>query len=289
MNGNIMSQDAEMRTKTDTVFGSNRMTYRPYILGLAGRLVSKASGRLQEKNHTTVDYDVAQKFPREAIAEALKPTQTELKQVHGVASEFQYTQYPSSVELNISNMSDTDSENVRAGILNELNKEWDAAGWYGDGINNNGYVGNPNADIKTTPSALTFDTLVAETQTALSNIKAVTDITSTSLSRINYVYDREIAAILNSYAAGSEVTNLKKFQELFPGMGMEELPSILLDGGKFLMIVSEFVELHHAGLPGLWSTETRKHGLENSSLYTYESTSVRVEIKGAVQEVTFGG
>lgn len=289
MNGNIMSQDTEMRTKTDAVFGSNRMTYRPYILALAGRRTSKASGRLQEKNHTTVDYDVAQKFPHEAIAEALKPTQTELKQVHGVASEFQYAQYPSSVELNVSNMNDTNSENVRAGIMNELNKEWDTSGWYGDGITNVGYVGNPNAGIKTTPSALTFETLVTESQLALGNIKAVTDITSTNLARINFVYDAEIAAILNSYGAGSEVTNLKKFQELFPGMTMEELPSNLLAGGKFLMIVSEFIDLHHAGLPGLWSTEERNHGLTNSSLYTYESTSVRVEVKGAIQEVTFGG
>lgn len=289
MKSNVMSRDVNIITQADAVYGSNRMTYTPLSIGLAGNTKSYDAGKLEEKTHTTVNYDVAQKFPQDGLAEALKATQTELKQVHGVSSEFQYVQYASGVEFNISNMAGVDPVNIRAGITNNLAKEWDTAVFYGDGLNNHGYVNHPKATIYTSPAALSFATLVAEMQKAVTNIKGISDVTSSNLARVRFVHDSEIAAILDVYEAGATQTNREKLEKLFPGMPMEEAPQHLLNGGKFLMVLSEMVTLHHASLPGLYATEAGKYGLSESSLFTYESTAVELEIAGAIQETTFGG
>lgn len=289
MKSNVMARDAAIIKQNDEIYGSNRMTYRPISIGLAGNTKSYDSGKFEEKTHTTVNYDVAQKFPQEAMAEALKATQTELKQVHAVSSEFQYAQYASGLEFSISNMTGVDPLNIRAGITNNMSKEWDAAAWFGDGLNNYGYVGHPLANIATVPEALTFDSLVVRMQERLGNIKGISDVTSDDLARVRLVYDSEIAALLDKYEAGSNQTNREKLEKLFPGMPMEEAAKILLSGGKFIMVLSEVVTLHHASLPGLYATEPGKYKMSESSLFTYESTSVELEIAGAIQEVTFGG
>lgn len=289
MKSNVMARDAAIIKQNDEIYGSNKMTYRPLSIGLAGNTKSYDSGKLEEKTHTTVNYNVAQGFPQDAMAEALKATQTELKQVHGVSSEFQYVQYASGLEFSISNMTGINPVNIRAGITNNLSKEWDAAAWFGDGLNNHGYAGHPDGNVRTVPDALTFATLVTRMQESLGNIKDISDVTSDDLGRVRLVYDSEIAALLDKYETGQNQTNREKLEKLFPGMPMEEAPKLLLNGGKYLMVLSEMVTLHHASMPGLYATDVGKYGMSESSLFTYESTAVELEVAGSIQEVTFDG
>lgn len=289
MKSNVMARDAAIIKQNDEIYGSNKMTYRPLSIGLAGNTKSYDSGKLEEKTHTTVNYNVAQGFPQDAMAEALKATQTELKQVHGVSSEFQYVQYASGLEFSISNMTGINPVNIRAGITNNLSKEWDAAAWFGDGLNNHGYAGHPDGNVRTVPDALTFATLVTRMQESLGEIKDISDVTSDDLGRVRFVYDSEIAALLDKYETGQNQTNREKLEKLFPGMPMEEAPKLLLNGGKYLMVLSEMVTLHHASMPGLYATDVGKYGMSESSLFTYESTAVELEVAGSIQEVTFDG
>lgn len=83
MPSNILARNDTMYQQNNGLYGSNRITYTPNVFGLAGNTKSYNAGKLQEGKHTTVNYDVAQRYPQEGIAEALKATQTELKQIHG--------------------------------------------------------------------------------------------------------------------------------------------------------------------------------------------------------------
>lgn len=287
MPSNILARNDTMYQQNNAVYGSNRITYTPNVMGLAGNTKSYNAGKLQEGKHTTVTYDVAQKFPQEGFAEALKATQTELAQIHGLSSSFEYVQYAHAAELVVSNLINADETNVQAGIINNMNMEWDSYVFHGDGLKNNGYANHPKAYKYTTPDALTWDTLVREANNALTRIKEKSGITSTELARITFAYDASVAGILNQFATGETVTQMEKFMKLFPNMEMVELPSTLLQHKGFLMLLREMVTLHHASIPGLYSSEDGKHGMSKSYVFTYESASVELEIDGAIQETTF--
>lgn len=287
MPSNILARNDTMYKQNDAVYGSNRITYTPNVMGLAGNIEPYNAGKLQEGKHTTVNYDVAQRYPQEGIAEALKATSTELKQIHGLSSSFEYVQYAHAVELVVSNLISADKTNVQAGIVNNLNMEWDAYVFHGDGIKNYGYSAHPKAYKHTTPDALTWDTLVRETNAALTRIKEKSGITSTELTRITFAYDASVASLLNQFATSETVTQMEKFQKLFPNMEMVELPSTLLQHKGFLMILREMVTLHHASIPGVYSSEEGPHGMSEATVYTYESAAVELEMDGAIQETTF--
>lgn len=287
MPSNILARNDTMYQQNNGLYGSNRITYIPNVMGLAGNVKAYTTGKLTEGKHATVNYDVAQKFPQEGIAEALKPTQTELKQIHALPSSFEYVQYAHAVELVVSNLVNVDTTNVRAGIINNMNMEWDSYVFHGDGLKNNGYANHPKAYKYSTPDALTWDTLIRETNAALTRIKEKSGLTSTELARITFAYDSTVAALLNQFATGEAVTQMEKFMKLFPNMEMVELPSTLLVHKGFLMILREMVTLHHASIPGLYSTEEGAHGMSESSVFTYESAAVELEIDGGIQEITY--
>lgn len=286
MKGNIITRDKEIIAASDAIYGDNRMTYSPYAIGLAGNSRAYNSGKFEEQSHATVVYDLTQKFPQDAMVEALKPTQTELRQIHAASSEFSYNQYASGVEFSVSNMSGASVSNVRAGILNNLAKKWDSIAFFGDGVGNYGFINHPKSDISSPAGAASFDLLVSVMQDSLANIKDISDVTGSTLNRIKFAHSGGITAILDKYEAGSQQTNRTKLKELFPEMFMEELPGFLLPGNKYLMTLSDVVTLHHASLPGLYATEPGKYGLSESSLYAFESTAVELELTGAIQEVT---
>lgn len=289
MPSNILARNDAMYQQNDSLYGSNRITYTPNVMGLAGNTKPYNAGKLQEGKHARVTYDVAQRYPQEGIAEALKATQTELKQIHGLSSSFEYVQYAHAVELVVSNLISADKTNVQAGIINNLNMEWDAYVFHGDGIKNNGYSAHPKAYKYTAPDALSWDTLIRETNAALSRIQDTTGLTDTELSRITFAYDSSVAQLFRKFSTtgNGDVTEMEKFQKLYPGMEMVQLPSTLLTHKGFLMILREMVTLHHASIPGLYSTEEGAHGMSESSVFTYESASVELEIDGGIQETTF--
>lgn len=287
MKSNVLTRDVENKTQADGLYGSNRQTYTAYCVGLAGNTKAYDSGKLQEQSHTTVTYDVAQKFPEHQLAEALKATQTELKQVHGFAGEFTYVQFAHGVEFQISNMTGADATNIRAGINNNITKEWDASAFRTTSINP-GYVGHP----KSTPiagGALNFASLVDKIGEAITALKGIADITSADLARVVSVINAPVAAVLDKFETGETQTNRQRLQALYPGMDLVEVPAALMGGttGKVLVMLPEQITFHHASMPGLYNTESGRHGMSEASLFVYESTAVELETQGVIQEVTF--
>ncbi|MBG7617730.1 MAG: hypothetical protein IZT57_05105, partial [Chloroflexi bacterium] len=172
-----MTQDQDMITANEALYGTTKITYNPISLGLAGSEALHDVGSLQERSHTSISYNLAENFPSDQIASALKPTMTELAQVTAVSSEFKFCQFAKGVEFKLSNLNGISSTNIEAGINKELWKEWDAMVF--DGMaGNEGFRGNSKGNYITAGAALTFDQLVIEVDGAISRIKTVTGITS---------------------------------------------------------------------------------------------------------------
>lgn len=286
MKSNVLTRDVENVAAADGLYGSNRQTYVAYSVGLAGNTKPYSNGKLQEQSHKSVTYDVAQKFPEHQLAEALKATQTELKQVHGMPGEFEYVQFAHGVEFQISNMAGADATNIRAGINNNMTKEWDATS-FKTSAQNPGYLDHPRA-AQITGGALSFATLVSQISAGLAAIKDISDVTSSDLSRVNAVINSAVAAVMDKYETGELQTNRERLEKLFPGLVFTEVPSFLMGGaGKVLLVLSEQVTFHHASMPGLYSTESGRHGMSEASLFVYESTAVELESDGVIQQINF--
>lgn len=287
MKSNVMTVDKEMVSLNASLYGLNRIKYRPLALSIAGNTKTYDNG-VKEKSHKVITWDVAQKFPSDQLAEIMKPTMSELPQVHFLPSEFTYNQYAKTVEAKISAAFGGDVTNGQAGALQELWKEWDSLVMKGEGFNE-GFIGHSKATIKAA-SALSFATLTSEAIEALGNIKSMSGITSDELGRVLFVHDSKITAMLDKYESGSELTNREKFEKQFPGMVLVEAPQAVFASagtGKFLMVLREMVTIHHASLPAVYAVATGKYGLDADTLYTYESVGVELEQEGAIQEVNF--
>lgn len=288
MRSNLISREAQITDMTVGAYGSSRMTYNAIAFALAGNDKIYDSGKLKEQNHVHVVYDVAQKFPEQQLAEALKQTATDLRQVHAAPNEFKYVQSAKGVEFQLSNMSNADSGSINASVLRQLLKEWDHMACYG-GAGNEGFFGHSKAQ-QTAAGALSFASLTSQLVAAVGRLKPITDTTSDNLSGITFAYSGAIAAILDVYESGAEITNREKLERQFPGMVMIELPSNIVDAtapGKFLLVATQLVTLHQASTPQVYATEQGKYGMSTDTLFIYESAGVELEEAGAIQETTF--
>ena len=289
MQSNVMTQNREMIALNEGLFGTGRFQYSPISLGLAGTEKTYDVGSLNEKSHSEINYNLAEEYPADQIAAALKPTQTELAQVTAVGNKFTFCQYAKGVEFKVSNMGDRSMVNVRAQIMRELWKEWDAGVWSGTS-GNAGYVGNPKGNYTTGAAALSFDSLVTEVTAAIGRIKAVSEMTSDEYSRVTLVHDDSVTAILRKFEGTSEISNEAKFMQLFPGLVLVEAPNnIMPTGGKgeVILVLRESVRLHRASVPAIYNEEPGKHGLSTETLFTYESAGVELEVAGTIQGVKF--
>lgn len=287
MKANVIAKDKEIEKVSGELYGDNRISYRAMSVGLAGKTKSYPAD-LKEATHTTVSYDVAEKFPEETLGEALKSTQTELAQVHAIHSQFSFHQFPWAVEFVMSNLSNAEVGNVMTGIAKQFLKQWDNHVFNGVGPNE-GYLGHSRA-TQITGAALTFDELVTRTREALFNFKENMDITSSEYNRVTMAVDAAVNGVLETIEAGEQFSNREKFLKMFPGLSIVELPGNLLAAGgpgKALFVFRDVVTLHHASLPHVEGTESKNYGMAVGTLWAYESAGVEVEIQGGIQEVTF--
>lgn len=290
MHSNVMTADVEMIAQNDGLYGTTKLVYSPISLGLAGQEKTYDVGSLQENQHSEVHYSLAEEFPHDQIAAALKPTMTELAQVTAVSSKFKFCQFAKGVEFRISNIGDKNMQNVEAGINKELWKEWDHNTFVGVSGSNEGFSGHSKG-VVITGGALTYDELVAQTTVALTNIKQVGDLTSDEYGMVTMLHDSRVTAVLRVFEAGSDISNSEKFMKLFPMLVMVEAPIAIMDNttgsGQAMYVLRDLVTLHRASVPALYGREQGKYGLSQESLFTYESTAVELEAVGVIQEVNF--
>ncbi|CAH9011436.1 conserved hypothetical protein [Vibrio phage 236O40-1] len=283
---NILYKDQVMEEQNDRIYGSNRIRYMPWVNKIVGAEVNKSSGRLEEADYKQVNYDVLQKFPLDKVAEAIKASSTELAQVEAKPGEFNYTRLPIGVEFVMSNLKQANMANVEAGIINELNKQFDNEAYVGS-YGNTGVANNPNMVTLAAVSVTDMKTFLGAVNTGLQAQKDALGLTDSDMGDVLIGYTSKVSELLNNISADS-VTGRKIFNDTYPDPSKDEIPTALYDGKTI-----QFIELyyrpmltqHHGAAPGLYNREPGKHGLSQSSLFTYESVAIEAESKGAIVRV----
>jgi len=282
MNSNMLSTNSEMNTNTDQAYGSNRFNYLLFTPSLCANEQLYNSGKLIEKTHNKITYDVAQEFPTDKFASVLKATMTEIPQVHAKPLIFKYNQVPTGVEFVLSNMQDTNTTNINAGILKNLMKKYDHDAYVG--VHGNfGVKNNPNT-VKTNATWTDFASLLTAIVAKRADLHNATGTNSTA---ITLSYTSGIAPLIDRLEAGTNVSNRQKLQITCPDIFLRELPRNLESVGEhFILSQDDQLVFHRASLPEQYAQEAGKYGLSTESLYTYESAGVEVETKGAIQFIT---
>lgn len=276
-----------MEEQNDRIYGSNRIRYMPWVNKIVGAEVNKSSGRLEEANYKQVNYDVLQRFPLDKVAEAIKASSTELAQVDAKPGEFNYNRLPVGVEFVMSNLKQANMANVEAGIINELNKQFDNEAYVGS-YGNTGIANNPNMITASAPIAVSdMKTFLGAVNTALQGMKDALGLTDSDMGEILIGYTSKVSALLNNIYADS-TTGRKIFNDTYPEPSKDEIPQSLYDGKTIQYIELYYRPMltqHHGAAPGLYNREPGKHGLSQSSLFTYESVAIEAEAKGAIYRV----
>ncbi|HDM8140695.1 TPA: hypothetical protein P0E12_004985 [Vibrio harveyi] len=284
MNGNVMSINTEMKELTDQVYGSNRVIYTPSIFGFCGNEKPHGTGKLKEGNYKQVSWDVAQKFPEDEFAGALKATSTEIAQVHGAPNTFQYCQYPTAVEFIMSNMSDGEDTNIHAGITNNMAKKYDYEAWNGT-ESNEGVIGNEKAieQEMTIGDFAKFKEAVAKILRGLREI----GIGRRNYSDVRIEYTSDFDDLLTTVPAGSDEPNMSHLEKAFPNVVFVEIQdNNVNDGDSYITgCYKPMITLHRGAVPSVYGQKQGDYGMSTGTLYAYESTSVECEVKGAIQTV----
>lgn len=284
MNSDVMTHDSVRVQQTDAAYGSNRISYDLFVMGLCGGDQAWSVGTLQEQRHQQVNYDVTQQFPDDEFAQALKATQTEIAQVTGAPIVFNYNQQPYGVEFILSKMTGVNAVNISAGIIKNLLKKFDYGVYIGvDG--NFGLKNNPNA-VSTAAALTSYAEFKAAVDAAIVRLKAATDFSSSNYSDVNLSYSGDIVTFLGETDINN-TSNRQKLLSAYPNLVLEELPSNLEKSATlFHLSLRPMLTFHHASLPAEFAKEMGKYKLSEGTLYTYESAAVEIEVSGALQTVT---
>lgn len=290
MKSNVIVMDKEILSQMDGLYGKAKFPYQPLSLSIAGEEKTYNPGSLKESSHVVVHYDLAQSFPSEQLAEAVKPTMSEFAQVHGYAQEFAFHQQAKAVEFSLSSLVGADMTNANTNLMKNLLKEWDDLVWFG-GDGNFGYKGHPKGNVLTSVS-LTYAALVGKVKEGLNDMKARCDITSADYGKIVLVVSAPIMDLLTEIDGTTGFSNLELFRRQFPGMTVIEAPVNLHTGGdanvkEFTMVLRPMVVLHRGAIPAMVSSAPKKHGMGRDDLYAYESAAVELQADHAIQECTF--
>lgn len=285
MNSDVISIDNEMIEKSNAIYGNNRIDYLLFVVGMCGNEQTYNSGNLEEVTHSQVTYDVTQNFPEDDLVAALKSTQTELAQVHGAPSKFQYCQFPFGVELILSKMQSVNAANIMAGINKRLLKAYDAKSYVGVG-KNTGIVANPKGNERSLVWATNWATFKPHFDSTMVLLRDATDITSSSYSNVQFCYTSEIGNVLNE-ADNYNVSNMEKLQKAYPNVLMREIPSTLEKTKTvFTLSYTPMLTFHRGALPSIDAQDSGKYNKSLDTLFAFESTAVEVETNGALQRVT---
>jgi len=278
----MLSTNSEMNTNTDRAYGSNRFNYLLFTPSLCANGQLYDSGKLIEKAHKQITYDVAQDFPADKFASVLKATMTEIPQVHAKPLIFKYNQIPTGVEFVLSNMQDANTTNVNVGILKNLMKKYDYETYVG--VHGNfGVKNNPNT-VKANATWTDFASLLTA---IVAKREDLHDATGTNSAALTLSYTSGIAPLIDRLETGAHVSNLEKLKITCPDISLKKLPRNLESVGEhFILSQDDQLVFHRASLPEQYEQEAGKYGLSTESLYTYESAGVEVETKGAIQFIT---
>lgn len=283
MPSNILYKDETMLESNDSIYGTNKVRYQPWINRIVSMETNHSNGSLGEMSIKEVGYDLTQKFPEDKLAQVIKATSTELAQATADSREFNYTKTVLGVEFVMSNLKNANMSNVEAGILNELMKQYDVDG-YGGSLGNKGIANNPfKVDIAS--KAITdIDSLIAAISAGRKELKAQLDITDRDFNDVLVGYTSGVSDILDKKSG--DVTGRKMVTDTFPLGEMDEMPKFISGDDQYLeFYYKPMLKLHHGAAPSKYNTESGKHGLSSSSLFVYESVGIEGEALGCIVRV----
>lgn len=284
MPANILYKDDEMLESNNSIYGTNKVRYVPWINKIVSTETNHSNGKLGEMSIKEIGYDLTQKFPEDKLAQVIKATSTELAQATANPREFEYTKTVLGVEFVISNMKNANMANVEAGILNELMKQYDVDGYNGS-LGNKGVTNNPMLVTGQTPLLVNdIDTLMAAITAGRKLMKDAIDITDGDFSNVLMGYTGGVSDVMDKKSG--DVTGRKMVSETFPTLAMEEMPKFISGADQYLeFYYKPMLKMHHGAAPSKYNTEAGKHGLSSSSLFVYESIGIEGEAKGCIVRI----
>lgn len=284
MPANILYRNDEMLESNNAIYGTNKVRYMPFINKIIGSEVNHSNGQLGEMTIKEIGYDLTQKFPESKLAEVIKATSTELAQANAHSREFSYTKTVLGVEFIMSNLKNANMSNVEAGILNELNKQYDVDGYSGS-LGNKGVSNNPMLVTHSQAIDVTdIDKLISAISTGRKLLKEWLDITDGDFANVLMGYSSGVSDVLDQKSG--DVTGRKMITETFPTMQMEEMPKFITGANQYIeFYYKPMLKMHHGAAPSKYNTESGAHGLSSSSLFVYESVGIEAEAKGAIVRV----
>ena len=286
MNSNVISKDTELVQKSDGLYGEAKIDYMAFVIGMCGAPEALyENSDFDEVNHKKVAWTLSQRFPQDEFLVALKSTQTELAQVHGKPTEFQYSQYPYGIEFIYKKAKGYNADSIKAQTIKEMLKSWDTNAFNGDGVNQ-GITNNDNAETNSQAWAGDYTTLKTAVDAIVLKLRNATDITSSDYGNVQIGYDSNVYNVINQTDTNN-VSNLERLQKSYPGIVFVEIPSNLVKKvageGYLTGAYRPMLRMHRASLPSIEAVASGKYGKSEDTLFGAESCAVEVEVKGALQ------
>lgn len=284
MTTNILTKDQEIVEINNAVVGSARLRYNPYIRHCIGNEDDHYDGQLREKIHKTVDYVVAQGFPEDKFAEAITSAATEFAQAQGKTVSSVYNRLPIVIEFVVSELQDVSVNNVYAGILNNMLKQFDRLAYNG-GYGNKGINGNANVTILPTVSVTDVPSILSAVSKGYAELRKV-GVRKSDYSGVAVGMTSGVASFLDSNMIETE-SGMSLLENTYKDSEIDEIPVTVYG------ITTEYIELYfrpmitieHGAVPSVYSQESRNHGLDMSTLFAFESMAIKIEEKGAVVRI----
>lgn len=284
MTTNILTKSPEAIEINNALVGSAKVRYLPYIRHCIGNELDHYDGQLRETVHKTVTFAVAQGFPEDKFAEAITSAATEFAQAQGISKTSVYNRLPIAIEFVVCEMQGANTNNINAGILNNMLKHFDRLAYNG-GYGNAGIAGNSNVTTMPAVSVTDIPSMLAAFSNGYGELRKV-GVRKADYNGVAIGMTSGVASFLTSNMVETE-SGMTLLENTYKESPVDEIPS------EVFGITDEYIELYfrpmvtleHGAVPALYNTETRRHGLDMASLFIFESMAIDIEEKGAVVRI----
>lgn len=280
---NVVSRPVKILEVNNEIAGLNKVKYRPYgsRLAASGNAIDHWSGKLELKTLVQLTYDAMKGSFDKPLGEALTPATTELAQASAKVKSFSYTRTPIHVEITISNIQDIPKVNIQAGLIRELDQQWDRMLFQG-GLGNSALWELPETHIIDSSVMLVDDYFsISEVVGGLFNKVAATHGAEPPAGQVTLSFSPDVMAVLRRPVQGFKTTGIALMRECYQGVEIESVPYGIGLPDHISLAYRPFIKVHHGLLPEVYSEQIGSHGLMTSILLVFETPAFELEDDGA--------
>lgn len=283
MTTNVLYRDDVALKENDAISASNRISFIPWVTRIISTRENHSTGQLQEKSIKSYGSDLVQNIDNgDTIAKIIKPSSTEIAQVNATTVEMDYNRSVIGVELQQSALKGANLANAKAKLTNDLYKLWDIIAYTG-GSFNTGVQENPFY-VQMSPLPITnVNELNAAITAGYENMKSLIGLSDDDAKDVTVGYTSGISPIMSVIFDSTGEASRKIIKEAWPTIDLGQIPSSISGDEDFIeLYYRPATKLDHGALPGLYSTESQKHGLGVDELHVFETAKVSFFENGAV-------